>query len=79
MNNDKVPYIEIYGMNTCTYCIETMTMLQKEKRIKFDYKYYDVSELPSVHVDKTSYYRCTPKVFVNGIFIGGYTNLKAFF
>jgi glutaredoxin 3 len=73
---DSRPAIEIYTTRTCGYCYAAKRTLESES---LDFTEYDVTSDP----DKRAWLlintgqRTVPQVFVDGVCIGGYTELRA--
>lgn len=73
MINDK--NVVIYGRSVphCSYC-ENMKRLLKEKNIRYTYK--DISDEES-YIEFCEYrLRTVPAVFIDGSFIGGFTEIS---
>lgn len=73
-----MPEVEIYTTAVCPYCIAAKRLL-KEQGVEFtehglDFKPGERRELS----EKLDGWRTVPMVFVDGRFIGGYTELREF-
>lgn len=70
----------IYGAGWCGFCRKSYQLLDN---INVDYCYYDIDKLTESEkqqlVKITNGYTSIPKIFYNGEFIGGYTELKNIF
>ena len=73
--------IEIYGRDTCPFCRRA-----KELAATLDpsYEYHDVEQDPAAQAKREEYaaqynHRTVPVVFVDGEFVGGYSEMAAKF
>jgi glutaredoxin 3 len=67
--------IEIYGTHYCPYC-DAAKQLLTQKNLPF--KYTDLTENPKLREDLAEKYnyRTVPMVFIDGEFIGGFSELQ---
>ncbi len=69
--------IELYSINNCGYC-EAAKSLLKSKNLEFtEININDDAQKRMELVEKT-HHRTMPQIFIDGKFIGGYTELKEF-
>lgn len=73
--------IVIFGKPGCTYCTRAKSLLE---RLYVPYSYVDITEPTLSVTDKEQVngvlatgYKTLPMIFINGKFIGGYTELEA--
>lgn len=68
--------IEVYTINNCSYCQAAKNLLRERglsfKEININGDQAKIKEL----IDKTGH-RTMPQIFIDGSFIGGFTELKA--
>ena len=74
----------VIGSSNCSYCTKVTNFLKKEKT---SYEYIDIASFSKT--DKflyenfikhlTNNYKYIPKIFYNGVFIGGYSDLLIFY
>lgn len=70
MNN-----IEIYAWSWCPYCIAAKKLLSKKK---LDYTEYDATNATvASRMQQRSGRSSVPQIFLNGMHLGGYDDLKA--
>lgn len=70
--------IIIFGKDTCSFCIKSKTLLDKNN---IEYKYILMNEVSNYY--QTNYlnkvpntYKTVPQIFIDKKFIGGYTDLE---
>lgn len=70
--------VEIYGKQNCSFCNAAKELLT-EKAIPFDY--LDIEKDPKNRADMFTRapegIRSVPQIFVDGEYVGGYTDLRA--
>lgn len=68
--------IEIFGRKTCPYCNDAISLLNKHS---YRFKFFDMNkyELVGTYVEQTRSYVKIPKIFIDGIFLGGFDALFA--
>lgn len=70
--------IIIFGKDTCSFCIKSKTLLDKNN---IEYKYILMDEVSTYY--QTNYlnkvpntYKTVPQIFIDNKFIGGYSDLE---
>lgn len=65
----------IIGKENCRFCVKAKRLLDREQIL---YKYIDWNECPEFveKLKRESNHMTFPKIFLNGAFIGGYSDLK---
>lgn len=69
--------IEVYTINNCGYCEAAKALL---KNLDLDFKEINIThddDQKLALINKTGH-RTMPQIFIDGQFIGGYNELKAF-
>jgi glutaredoxin len=73
------PNITIYGKPACQYCVQAKSFLERRH---IPYEYVDIFDNPTdeqrnvVNGIIATGYRSMPMIFINGEFIGGYSELE---
>ncbi len=69
--------VKIYTTNVCTFCVQTKRLL-KQLNVPFEeIGLDDKPELRQKLSEENNGYRTVPMIFVDGKFVGGYTDLLA--
>ena len=68
--------IEIFGKTSCPYCDKAKSLCEREG-LKFTYKQLDVDFSRDVFFDMFPIARTFPQIKIDGVSIGGYTELEA--
>jgi len=72
-----VPKVEIYTTNYCPFCVRAKSLLKK-KRIQFEeIDVTDNEELRDKMTELAGGRRSVPEIFINGLIVGGYEELRA--
>lgn len=68
--------IQIYVTETCPYCIKAKNFLTEQKKT---FKVIDLTHLPNElkALKERTQWQTVPQIFINGKFIGGYTDMIA--
>lgn len=71
----KTHHNVIIGKENCSFCEKAMKLLDQEQ---IRYKYVDWSECRELveRIKREQKHMTFPKVFIDGAFVGGYTELK---
>jgi glutaredoxin 3 len=69
--------IKVYTSSNCTFCVQTKRMLTQLKLPFEEIGLDDQPELRQKLSEDNGHYRTVPMIFVDGKFIGGYTDLLA--
>ena len=77
--NQTRPVVEIYGTKVCPYCVQAKRLVgQKDWELK-EYKIDERTELREEMVTRAGQeVRTVPQIFVNGSYVGGYTDFVDF-
>ena len=77
--NQSQPIVEVYGTKICPYCIQAKRLVaQKDWELK-EYKVDEMTELREEMEQRAGKpVRTVPQIFVNGEYVGGYTDFVNF-
>lgn len=77
--NQTRPVVEIYGTKVCPYCVQAKRLVgQKDWELK-EYKVDERTELREEMISRAGQeVRTVPQIFVNGSYVGGYTDFVDF-
>ena len=77
--NQTSPVVEIYGTKVCPYCVQAKRLVgQKDWELK-EYKVDERTELREEMISRAGQeVRTVPQIFVNGSYVGGYTDFVDF-
>jgi glutaredoxin 3 len=77
--NQTRPVVEIYGTKVCPYCVQAKRLVgQKDWELK-EYKVDERTELREEMEKRAGQpVRTVPQIFVNGGYVGGYTDFVEF-
>ena len=77
--NQTRPVVEIYSTAICPYCIQAKRLVgQRDWELK-EYKVDEKTELrEEMNVRANKEVRTVPQIFVNGEYVGGYTDFVDF-
>jgi len=77
--NQTRPVVEIYGTRVCPYCVQAKRLVsQKDWELK-EYKVDERTELREEMETRAGQpVRTVPQIFVNGGYVGGYTDFVDF-
>lgn len=67
--------IKVYTASYCSYCVQAKALLKRENLSFEEINLDDQPELRHKLSSENNGYRTVPMIFVNGKFIGGYTEL----
>ncbi|HXW53240.1 MAG TPA: glutaredoxin domain-containing protein [Myxococcota bacterium] len=67
--------IEVYTMNNCGYC-EAAKSLLKSHNLPFKEINIANDDAKRIELMEKTHHRTMPQIFIDGQFIGGYTELK---
>ena len=68
--------IEIFGKTSCPYCDKAKSLCEREG-LEFTYKQLDVDFSRDVFFDMFPIARTFPQIKIDGVSIGGYTELES--
>ncbi len=69
--------VKIYTTNVCPYCVQAKRLLTQ---LKVPYEEINLENQPALRQklsEENNGYRTVPMIFIDGTFIGGYTELAA--
>jgi glutaredoxin 3 len=77
--NQSRPVVEIYGTKVCPYCVQAKKLVGgKDWELK-EYKVDERDELREEMISRAGKpVRTVPQIFVNGSYVGGYTDFVDF-
>lgn len=68
--------VEIYTIDNCSYCDAAKSLLHSYKLEIVEHNLTNDEEAKFDLVRKTAH-RTFPQIFIDGVFVGGYTDLKS--
>jgi len=77
--NQARPLVEIYGTKVCPYCVRAKNLVARKE---WELKEYKVDEQETLREEMLhragQEVRTVPQIFVNGTYVGGYTDFVEF-
>lgn len=68
--------VELYSIDNCPYCDAAKSLLSSHNFNVIEYNLTNNENAKFELVKKTAH-RTFPQIFIDGVFIGGYTDLKS--
>ena len=73
--NQTRPVVEIYGTKVCPYCVRAKNLVNRKDWELKEYKVDERTELREEMIARAGQeVRTVPQIFVNGTYVGGYTD-----